>query len=202
MTFRLLKQRKETRRNEKLYEIFQERDPDGNMRISVEQVEDIYRIYKVDLEEGVVPGIADDDGQVGLEAFINLAKSSKLLDLTTPSFRNVDRDHREQATPKRSGGGRGGRRQEGGSGGPLCCGAGVRAESPAGELDRVEGAFRRIDRNGDGFITWEEFQRNTSNLEDTAAKRIFTICDQNGDGRLTLEEFRSMANKKEDNLME
>ena len=24
-----------------------ERDPDGNMRISVEQVEDIYRIYKV-----------------------------------------------------------------------------------------------------------------------------------------------------------
>ena len=29
--------------------------------------------------------------QVGLEAFINLAKSSKLLDLTTPSFRNVDR---------------------------------------------------------------------------------------------------------------
>ena len=29
--------------------------------------------------------------QVGLEAFINLAKSSKLLDLTTPSFRNVER---------------------------------------------------------------------------------------------------------------
>ena len=30
-------------------------------------------------------------------------------------------------------------RQEGGSGGPLCCGAGVRAESPgAGDLDRVE----------------------------------------------------------------
>ena len=30
-------------------------------------------------------------------------------------------------------------RQEGGSGGPLCCGAGVRAESPGvGELDRVE----------------------------------------------------------------
>ena len=26
-----------------------------------------------------------------MEAFINLAKSSKLLDLTTPSFRNVDR---------------------------------------------------------------------------------------------------------------
>ena len=29
--------------------------------------------------------------QVGLEAFINLAKSSKLLDLTTPSFKNVER---------------------------------------------------------------------------------------------------------------
>ena len=32
-------------------------------------------------------------------------------------------------------------RQEGGSGGPLCCGAGVRAESPGGggpDLDRVE----------------------------------------------------------------
>ena len=33
----------------------------------------------------------DTSTQVGLEAFINLAKSSKLLDLTTPSFRNVDR---------------------------------------------------------------------------------------------------------------
>ena len=40
-----------------------------------------------------------------------------------------------------------------GGGGFLCCCAKV---TPDAE-DRVELAFRRIDLNNDGFITWEEF---------------------------------------------
>ena len=47
MAFRILRLRKEARRNAKLDEIFQERDREGNGLISYEQLEDIYRIYQV-----------------------------------------------------------------------------------------------------------------------------------------------------------
>jgi Ca2+-binding EF-hand superfamily protein len=47
MAFRILRLRKEARRNAKLDEIFQERDKEGTGLISYEQLEDIYRIYQV-----------------------------------------------------------------------------------------------------------------------------------------------------------
>ena len=47
MAFRILRLRKEARRNAKLDEIFQERDKGGTGLISYEQLEDIYRIYQV-----------------------------------------------------------------------------------------------------------------------------------------------------------
>ena len=52
MAFRILRLRKEARRNAKLDEIFQERDKEGTGLISYEQLEDIYRIYQV--REGAV----------------------------------------------------------------------------------------------------------------------------------------------------
>ena len=52
MAFRILRMRKEARRNAKLDEIFQERDKEGTGLISYEQLEDIYRIYQV--REGAV----------------------------------------------------------------------------------------------------------------------------------------------------
>ena len=47
MAFRILRLRKEARRNAKLDEIFQERDKEGTGLISYEQLEEIYRIYQV-----------------------------------------------------------------------------------------------------------------------------------------------------------
>ena len=39
----------------------------------------------------------------------------------------------------------------------LCCCGADGVVSPEPQLDRVEMAFRRMDRNKDGFITWDEF---------------------------------------------
>jgi Ca2+-binding EF-hand superfamily protein len=40
-----------------------------------------------------------------------------------------------------------------------CCRSGRSSVSPERELDRVELAFKRMDRNNDGYITWEEFTK-------------------------------------------
>ena len=45
------------------------------------------------------------------------------------------------------------------------------------EEDRIELAFRRIDMNNDGFITWDEFVQYADNVDPVQAKRIFQTCD-------------------------
>ena len=58
-------------------------------------------------------------------------------------------------------------RQEGGSGGPLCCGAGVRAESPgAGDMDRVEVTQMII------FSLFHKFRRQNEQSK-TGPSRVF-----------------------------
>ena len=49
--------------------------------------------------------------------------------------------------------------------GGICC-CGKRSVSPDEEEDRVEHAFRRMDRDNSGFVTWTEF-----------AKVVFTKID-------------------------
>ena len=41
----------------------------------------------------------------------------------------------------------------------LCCSSRSISVSPEREPDRVEKAFKRMDKNNDGFITWEEFTK-------------------------------------------
>ena len=50
----------------------------------------------------------------------------------------------------------------------FCCCFGTKREvSPEPEVDRVEAAFKRMDRNMDGFLTWEEFKRVTLPLQES-----------------------------------
>ena len=39
----------------------------------------------------------------------------------------------------------------------MCCCSGRGSVSPEREVDRVERAFMKMDRNKTGYITWEEF---------------------------------------------
>jgi len=76
----------------------------------------------------------------------------------------------------------------------LCC-CGKRSTTPDEEEDRVEHAFRKMDRDNSGFITWEEFAKKAHFLTEDQTRRIFQACDKDGDGRITLEDLKSVANK-------
>jgi Ca2+-binding EF-hand superfamily protein len=45
------------------------------------------------------------------------------------------------------------------SGGLLCCLSGRGLVSPERELDRLELAFKRVDKNNEGYVTWDEFSK-------------------------------------------
>ena len=47
-----------------------------------------------------------------------------------------------------------------------------------GDLDKVEAAFRKLDKDGDGFIDWEEFKEVSKDLDSEQAKDIFEACDK------------------------
>ena len=46
------------------------------------------------------------------------------------------------------------------------------------DLDKVEAAFRKLDKDGDGYIDWEEFKEVTKDLDVEQAKGIFEACDE------------------------
>ena len=46
------------------------------------------------------------------------------------------------------------------------------------DLDKVEAAFRKLDKDGDGFIDWEEFKEVSKDLDSEEAKGIFEACDK------------------------
>ena len=62
------------------------------------------------------------------------------------------------------------------SGGLLCCCSGRGSVSPERELDRVEVAFKRMDRNNDGYITWEEFTKVKDWLNKAISKLMVITC--------------------------
>ena len=46
------------------------------------------------------------------------------------------------------------------------------------DLDKVEAAFSKLDKDGDGYIDWEEFKEVTKDLDIEQAKGIFEACDE------------------------
>jgi hypothetical protein len=71
-----------------------------------------------------------------------------------------------------------------------------------GKGDMAEMAFKKMDANGDGKVTQEEFkkmaeQRPGGKLKDKpeAMSKIFERMDENGDGYVTLEEFKKFRAK-------
>uniref|UniRef100_A0A0K2UMY9 EF-hand domain-containing protein n=2 Tax=Lepeophtheirus salmonis TaxID=72036 RepID=A0A0K2UMY9_LEPSM len=62
-------------------------------------------------------------------------------------------------------------------------------------MDKVEYAFRKYDRNKDGFLCREEFDEMMKTVEKEQADRIFKSCDTEGNGKISLEEFRSVLSK-------
>jgi len=57
--------------------------------------------------------------------------------------------------------------------------------------------FKKLDANGDGKVSLEEFKAGPAGKKDPAkAEEIFKKKDKDGDGFLTLEEFSAPGGKK------
>ena len=81
-----------------------------------------------------------------------------------------------------------------------CCRKKKEKEEPETEVsreDKVEMAFKKFDLDGDGYLSWEEFQLMTKTMGKEQATRFFHSGDVRGDGRISLEEFRRMADKQQ-----
>jgi len=185
MAFRVMRQKREQRRNAKLNEIFDDKDPHETGYITIENVIDIFRVYQVNLDIENAKNMADEDGNMTRENFMLLGTKTKLVDLAgkeqTPEQTPTKHPHpHHNYYSKKS------------SGGFLCCCKNSTTVIP--DEDRVELAFRRIDLNNDGFITWDEFVKNVGDVDPVQAKRIFQTCDNDGDQKITLIEFKAMAN--------
>jgi Ca2+-binding EF-hand superfamily protein len=75
------------------------------------------------------------------------------------------------------------------------------AKPKAAKGDKLEAMFKKLDTNGDGVLSKEEFAKITElrHKKDGSAKgkgkgveALFTKLNASGDGKLTLDEFRKI----------
>ena len=60
------------------------------------------------------------------------------------------------------------------------------------ERQNPEEAFKKLDTNGDGSLSLDEFKAGPRGLKDPAkAEEIFKKMDKDSDGKVTLEEFKA-----------
>jgi Ca2+-binding EF-hand superfamily protein len=61
-----------------------------------------------------------------------------------------------------------------------------------------EDVFKKLDKDGDGSLSLEEFKASPAGKKDAAkAEDAFKRKDKNNDQKLSLEEFKARAPKKE-----
>ncbi|XP_023330326.1 uncharacterized protein LOC111702786 [Eurytemora carolleeae] len=190
MAFRVVRQRKEARRNAKLEEIFQDRDKNQNAHITFEQVQEIFRIYEVEIDENTIKKYLDENEEISKPDFVKLATDLKLLDFDLMGDKTILpslKSRKAPSTPSKR------RSQQGGQGLLCCCGGDAEEDKP---VDKIETAFRKLDIDGDGFLSWEEFQQLAVKMDPDQAERIFVACDQDLTGKISLEDFRMIATSK------
>lgn len=59
-----------------------------------------------------------------------------------------------------------------------------------------EAIFKRLDKDKDNFLTFEEFKGRRKGKGLERAERQFKAKDKNKDGKLSLEEFKARRKKK------
>lgn len=73
-------------------------------------------------------------------------------------------------------------------------------DSMASKRDSVakaERAFKLLDKDNDGFITKEEFQKISKKLNKQQIEAVFKKFDKDKDGNLSFAEFKKMINRED-----
>ena len=164
--------------------MIQDRDSDGNEKISYESLRDIYRIYEVnankhflpqllsksndgkmkiftlqvEFDEGSALALCDRNGFINKENFFDFAVKTNLVDWTDlPKMEKkaAESDPRKQQTASLA---QRQRQQQRARGGGLCC-CGRRPVSPEEEEDRIVHAFRKMDPHNTGYVSWKQFKK-------------------------------------------
>merc|ERR1712228_538024 len=164
--------KRNTRWTQKLSEIFNKWDVESHGSLGLNEVKEIYRIYKVDLKEDVLRQRMDNNGRINRANFVILSMEAKLVDFTesTNDRRTIQRGGRK-LHPERS------KDKE------------EREENDKEYIEQIEAAFMKLDLDKDGFIDWNEFQQVAKHVDLNQARRIFETCDESGDEKISLDEF-------------
>src|SRR4051812_12009306 len=66
------------------------------------------------------------------------------------------------------------------------------AEKKAEKKADPEASFKKIDKDGDGFISLDEMKASPAGQRDAAkAEQMFKRKDKDGDGKLSLDEYKA-----------
>lgn len=160
--FMIGKSLKDRRQHKAIEELFDRADKNGNGRISVQEYVHIFTEHGISLapdEIEKVSQLANDDGEVTKDEFVQYAKNSEFFKS------QMDKNDQDSLGAKRE------------------------------AIAKAERAFKLFDKDNDGFITKDEFQKISKKLNREQIEAVFAKFDKDGDGVLSFEEFRKMLNK-------
>ena len=124
----------------------------------------------MEFDEGSALSLCDRNGFINKENFFDFAVRTNLVDWTDlPKMekKQAESETRKQQTPSLA---TRQRHQHRPKGKGLCC-CGKRPVSPEDEEDRIVHAFRKMDPNNTGYVSWKEFKKVFIFLENV--KRIY-----------------------------
>ena len=130
----------------------------------------------MELDIEAAQAITDSAGLITKEDFIKFGKDKRLVDFDD-GRREEKKDEAPEWAPTQTSTNASGSKS---SKGLFCCGGRGGSVSPEPEMDRVELAFRRMDKNKDGFLTWEEFSKVLSLSGNVFQNMFCSECKPSG----------------------
>jgi len=193
MAMKLMRPKKETAWDQRLEEMFEDKDKKNTGMISLEEMNEIFDSFKMKLSISQVKPLLDSDGKIKKNDFVDYCVENKLF---ADNNKKDEEKEEKPDTNKRD-------KKKTSFFGFMKKKSSCQKSKLEKNLDKVEIAFKSMDKDGDGYIDWEEFKEVVgTKIGEEEAVKIFSNCDKSGDKRISLEEFRAMATSKREEAEE